>query len=83
MKEGLAELAARLIGLASQNPGQLSLENPDTSLTARDNDDAAAYREVAYLFASYFHERFGDTGTRALVARIQAKLRRSQSRNAE
>lgn len=68
VKEGLAELAVRLNGL---DPGGLErayLEHPDTSLTAWDNEDAAAHRGAAYLFATYFHDRFGDEGTRALVA---------------
>ncbi|NIQ55872.1 MAG: hypothetical protein GWN71_21635, partial [Gammaproteobacteria bacterium] len=44
------------------------LERPDTSLTAWDDGAAAAHRGAAFLFATYFHERFGDAGTRALVA---------------
>jgi hypothetical protein len=68
VKEGLAELAVRLNGL---DPGGLErayLEHPDTSLTAWDNENAAAHRGAAYLFATHFHDRFGDEGTRALVA---------------
>jgi len=67
VKEGLAELAARLPGLVPGDPEKLSLKKPDTSLTAWNDADAAAHRRVAYLFMAYFHERFGDAGTRALV----------------
>ena len=68
VKEGLAELAVRLNGL---DPGGLErayLEHPDTSLTAWKDGEAAAHRGAAFLFATYFHERFGDEGTRALAA---------------
>ena len=68
VREGLAELAVRLNGF---DPGRLErayLEHPDTSLTAWEEEDAAAHRGAAYLFAIYLHERFGDAGTRALVA---------------
>ena len=68
VKEGLAELAVRLNRL---DPGGLErayLEHPDTSLTAWEDDEATAHRGAAYLFATYFHERFGDEGTRTLVA---------------
>ena len=68
LKEGLAELAARLNGL---DPGRLErayLEHPDTTLTTWEDAETAAQRGAVYLFATYFHERFGDEGTRALVA---------------
>jgi hypothetical protein len=77
VKEGVAELAVRLNGLdagfvvSDQPNGELErayLEHPDTSLTAWQEQDDVAHRGAAYLFASYFHERFGDDGTRALVA---------------
>ena len=73
VKEGLAELAARLNGLESGPLGQPVLEEPDISLTTWENDAAAghrmmAHRMMAYLFAAYFHERYGDAGTRTLVA---------------
>jgi immune inhibitor A len=77
VKEGLAELAVRLSGLdpgfavGAQPEGgieQAYLECPDTSLTGWKDGEAAAHRGAAYLFATYFHERFGDAGTRALVA---------------
>jgi immune inhibitor A len=68
VKEGLAELAVRLNGF---DPGRLErayLEYPDTSLTAWGSENTAAHRGAAYLFATYFHERFGDEGMRTLVA---------------
>jgi len=66
VKEGLAELAVGLNGLDADAPERAYLEHPDTSLTAWEN--TAAHQGAAYLFAAYFHERFGDGGTRALVA---------------
>lgn len=66
VKEGLAELAVRLNGLDTGAPGQAYLEHPDTSLTAW--EDEKAQRGAVFLFAAYFHERFGDAGTRALTA---------------
>jgi len=68
VKEGLAELAVRLNGLASDEPERAYTEHPDTSLTAWRDEADVAHRGAAYLFAAYFHERFGDEGTRALVA---------------
>lgn len=73
IKAGLAELAARL---NYPEPGRIAwdyLERPDTSLTAWpdsafETEAAAPHRGAAYLFATYFHERFGDRGTRSLVA---------------
>jgi immune inhibitor A len=67
-KEGLAELAVRLNGLDPGAVERAYLERPDTSLTAWESEAAAAHRGAASLFAIYFHERFGDAGTRALVA---------------
>ena len=37
-------------------------------LTVWEDEKPAAHRGAAYLFATYFHERFGDEGTRALTA---------------
>jgi len=68
VKEGLAELAVRLNGL---DPGWVErayLEDPDTSLTVWEDEEAAPHRGAAYLFATYFYERLGDEGTRTLVA---------------
>ena len=80
VKEGLAELAARMWLNSARGPGELEagapeqayLDLPDTSLTVWEDaclgGGAVAQRGAAYLFAVYFHERFGDEGTRALVA---------------
>jgi immune inhibitor A len=67
VKDGLAELAVRLNGFAPGKLEQAYLERPDTSLTAWGDGLAAPQRGAAYLFAIYFHERFGDEGTRALA----------------
>ncbi len=66
VKEGLAELAVQLNGLDTGAPERVYLEHPDTSLTAWEGEEAQ--RGAAFLFATYFHERFGDAGTRALTA---------------
>jgi hypothetical protein len=74
LKEGVAELAVWLNGLGSDGSARAYLERPDTSLTAWQEvgheyeQEAVAHRGAATLFVSYFHERFGDEGTRALVA---------------
>jgi immune inhibitor A len=68
VKEGLAELAVRLNGLDPGQPERLYLGNPDTSLTAWNDTDPMAHRGATALFTTYFHERFGDAGTRALTA---------------
>jgi immune inhibitor A len=68
VKEGGAELAVRLNGLDSDEPERAYLERPDTSLTAWQSEDAVAHRGAAYLFLSYFHEWYGDEGTRLLTS---------------
>jgi len=68
VKEGLAELAVGLNGLNAGTQERAYLEHPDTSLTTWGDEEAAAHRGAAYLFATYFHERFGSEGTQALVA---------------
>ncbi|RLC67836.1 MAG: hypothetical protein DRI48_01210, partial [Chloroflexi bacterium] len=62
------ELSVRLNGLEHGSPERAYLERPDTSLTTWDDERAALHRGAAYLFAAYFHERFGDQGTQALTA---------------
>jgi len=54
--------------LRPRGPERAYLEHPDTALTAWEGEEPAAHRGAAYLFATYFHERFGDAGTRVLVA---------------
>ena len=52
----------------NDGPERAYLEHSDTSLTAWEDAEATGQRGAAYLFATYFHERFGNEGTRALVA---------------
>ncbi|MGD8996659.1 MAG: immune inhibitor A, partial [Anaerolineae bacterium] len=66
VKEGLTELAAALCGFDVVGLQQAYLEQTDTSLTAWTN--SASQRGAAYLFAVYFHQRFGDAGTRLLTS---------------
>jgi immune inhibitor A len=68
VKEGLAELAVRLNAVDLDKPEQAYLERPDTSLIHWQDEPPAPHRGASYLFATYFHDRFGDAGTRALVA---------------
>jgi immune inhibitor A len=49
-------------------PEQAYLERPDTSLVHWQDETPAPHRGAGYLFATYFHDRFGDAGTRVLVA---------------
>jgi hypothetical protein len=66
VKEGLAELAAALIGFDAVGLRQAYLEQTDTSLTAW--TDSESQRGAAYLFMAYFHQRFGSAGTRVLTS---------------
>jgi len=66
VKEGLAELAAGLNGFEALTLRQVYLDQTDTSLTAWSGLDGQ--RQAAYLFAAYFHRRFGDEGTQILTS---------------
>jgi hypothetical protein len=66
LKEGLAELAAALNGLDAPGLPQDYLKQTDISLTAWTGSESQ--RAAAYLFAAYFHQRFGDAGTRILTS---------------
>jgi hypothetical protein len=66
VKEGLAELAAALNGFDVTGLRQAYPKQTDTSLTAWTNSESQ--RGAAYLFTAYFHQRFGDAGTRILTA---------------
>jgi hypothetical protein len=68
VKEGGTELAVRLNGLDSGKPGSAYLERPDTSLTVWQDEAADTHRGAAFLFLSYFYQRFGDEGMRALTS---------------
>jgi hypothetical protein len=81
LREGFADLAATLSGYDATEPEWAYLKKPDTSLTQWAADESQ--REAAYLFAAYFHQRFGDQGTRVLTAQpangipgIQAALKK-------
>jgi hypothetical protein len=67
VKEGLVELAVALNGLETGALERTYLESPDSSLAAWEDADAT-HLGAAYLFVTYFHQRFGDDGTRALAA---------------
>lgn len=68
VKEGLAELAVRLNGFDPEGSFRAYLARPETSLTTWEDEQVTAHRDAAYLFSLYFHERFGDLGTRTLAA---------------
>jgi hypothetical protein len=81
VKEGLSELAAALSGFDVAGLEQAYLKQTDTSLSNWVN--SGSQRGAAYLFAAYFHQRFGDAGTRILtsepangIAGIDAALKR-------
>jgi hypothetical protein len=66
LREGLADLAVALTGLDASEIEQAYPKKSDTSLTHWTGEES--HREAAYLFAAYFHQRFGDRGTRFLTS---------------
>ena len=66
LKEGLAALAVTLSGYDAPESEWPYLKKPDTPLTRWAAGEGQ--RQAAYLFAMYFHQRFGDEGTRALTS---------------
>ncbi len=69
VKEGLAELSQTLNRFdGASRLAEAYLAHPNTSLTAWDWAQVERQRGAAYLFATYFHQRFGDEGSRALTA---------------
>ncbi len=74
VKEGLVELAARRNGFDLGQAERVYLEHPDTPLMAWDWNEGGldqsllAQRGAASLFATYFHERWGDEGARHLTS---------------
>jgi len=66
LKEGLAELAATLTGFGVGEPEQAAPRETDVSLMHWTGEKSQ--REAVYLFAAYFHQLFGDEGTRVLTA---------------
>ncbi len=71
LEEGLAELASYVAGypVPGEKREQDYSEQPDVQLTTFSHDEARirAHYGAAYLFAVYFHDRFGPEATRALV----------------
>jgi hypothetical protein len=68
LKEGLGGLSIHLNGGDLGQQGRAYLANPDTSLTNRVGEEADAHLGATCLFAAYYHHRFGNSGTQALVA---------------
>ena len=68
MNEGLSELAALLNGYGPSDWTSTFLVNPDLQLTGWPEDGAGANYGAAFLFTTYFLDRFGQDALRALVA---------------
>lgn len=66
LKEGLAELAVTLSGHDATESEWPYLKKPNTSLIRWTAEERQ--RQAAYLFAMYFHQRFGDEGTKILTS---------------
>ncbi len=66
--EGLSELAVHLNGYPT-NREQTYASQPDIQLTdlQHDPDAIARHYAAAFLFTTYFHDRFGDAAVQALV----------------
>ncbi len=68
LDEGAAELAALLAGLDQTGFAPQFLRDPGVQLTTWPEDDSTIpHYGASFLFATYFHERFGDAGTRLLI----------------
>jgi hypothetical protein len=68
LKEGLGGLSFQFNGGDLARFSHAYLVRPDTSLTNWDGEETDAHLGATYLFAAYYHHRFGDSGTLALVA---------------
>jgi immune inhibitor A len=70
VNEGMSELATELNGYSRGGADQVFSELPDTQLTAwsDDPDGRTEHYGAAYLFMSYFLQRFGNEMTQAVVA---------------
>jgi immune inhibitor A len=66
--DGLAGLATILAQDPFSPPLQLPAFEPNVSLTGQQKPEASGQQNPAVLFALFFHQLFGDAGTRALVA---------------
>jgi hypothetical protein len=71
VEEGLAELSAHLSGYNQVDFETSYIRNPDVQLTnfTEANGQLSAQYGAAFLFLTYFRDRFGDVGLRALVDR--------------
>ncbi len=68
LDEGMAELAGLLTGFDPRGFAPQFLNQPGVQLnTWPETDSTIPHYGAAFLFATYFHERFGDEGTRLLV----------------
>jgi hypothetical protein len=70
LNEGFSELAAYLNGYETGGAEMAFAMQPDTQLNSwpDETSEAGPNYGAAYLFTSYFLERFGEEATRALVA---------------
>jgi immune inhibitor A len=68
LKEGLGELSIARNGGDPSGQVQAYLAQPDTSLANWTDEEIDAHLGAAYLFTAYYHHRFGNPGTKALVA---------------
>jgi len=71
VNEGFSELAAYLNGYDVGGADYAFLKKPDTQLNTWDGsvDGRAPHYGNSYLFMTYFLDRFGESATRAVVAR--------------
>jgi immune inhibitor A len=69
LNEGLSELSAHLTGYGSDGFIQSYIERTDTQLNdfVHQSDATRAHYGGAFIFTTYFLERFGEEATRALV----------------
>jgi hypothetical protein len=67
VNEGLSELAVLLNGLGTSGAQRFFITNPDIQLTDWPSEGKVPHYGAAYLFHTYFLERFGDETLRALV----------------
>lgn len=69
LNEGLSELSAHLTGYSSDGFIQSYVERTDTQLNdfIHQSDATQAHYGGAFVFTTYFLERFGEAATRALV----------------
>ncbi|MCC7352549.1 MAG: immune inhibitor A [Anaerolineae bacterium] len=70
VNEGMSELAAQINGYDLGGTAFMFTRSPETQLTTWTDSPQgnAAHYAGAYLFMSYFLERFGETTTRAVIA---------------